>query len=199
LESISTPTQITREQLLNLSSQELDDYVVDIQKNRNLTPEEEKQLKKQRRLIKNRESAQLSRLRKKMYVEELEKKIKDLEDDKKRLEEKVTELTEIINNGNMSNNTFNNNSNTVNSNGSSSNNNAARKLGVFFLDFVFVWNIFENTKQRRRCWNEIFAISRRIQSFTRIGESGSRNCEFAKSCRCCSTSKSRELILRNGT
>jgi len=46
LESISTPTQITREQLLNLSSQELDDYVVDIQKNRNLTPEEEKQLKK---------------------------------------------------------------------------------------------------------------------------------------------------------
>jgi len=74
LESISTPTQITREQLLNLSSQELDDYVVDIQKNRNLTPEEEKQLKKQRRLIKNRESAQLSRLRKKMYVEELEKK-----------------------------------------------------------------------------------------------------------------------------
>jgi len=89
----------------------------------------------------------LSRLRKKMYVEELEKKIKDLEDDKKRLEEKVTELTEIINNGNMSNNTFNNNSNTVNSNGSSSNNNAARKLGVFFL-ILFSFGIFLKTQNK---------------------------------------------------
>jgi hypothetical protein len=38
---------------------------------RSLSPDEERQQKRQRRLIKNRESAQLSRLRKKIYIEEL--------------------------------------------------------------------------------------------------------------------------------
>jgi len=73
-------------------------------------PEAEKQLKRQKRLIKNRESAQLSRLRKKLYIEELEKKVNHLttdndslskqvnglNSDKKRLQDEVIYLQNII-------------------------------------------------------------------------------------------------------
>lgn len=78
--------------------------------NRSLTPEEERQLKRQKRLIKNRESAQLSRLRKKIYIEELEKKVTSLaaqnelltqqvnsiSADKKKLSEEVLYLQNIV-------------------------------------------------------------------------------------------------------
>lgn len=43
-----------------------------------LSPEEERELKKQKRLIKNRESAQKSRQRRKAYIEELEAKVQVL-------------------------------------------------------------------------------------------------------------------------
>lgn len=43
------------------------------------TPDDERDQKRQRRLMKNRESAQLSRQRKKVYVEELEKKVAQLQ------------------------------------------------------------------------------------------------------------------------
>jgi len=48
---------------------------------RPISIEEEKKIKKQRRLIKNRESAQLSRLRKKQYIENLENQVKKLAND----------------------------------------------------------------------------------------------------------------------
>jgi len=77
---------------------------------RQVAPEAEKQQKRQKRLIKNRESAQLSRLRKKLYIEELERKVthlttdnetltkqvNSLNGDKKRLSEEVVYLQNII-------------------------------------------------------------------------------------------------------
>lgn len=72
--------------------------------------EDEKHLKRQRRLIKNRESAQLSRLRKKIYIEELERKVNHLvaqnelltqqvqtiSGDKKKLTDEVLYLQSLI-------------------------------------------------------------------------------------------------------
>jgi hypothetical protein len=54
--------------------------------------DEEKQLKRQKRLIKNRESAQLSRLRKKIYIEELERKVTSLNSDTENLSRQVSQL-----------------------------------------------------------------------------------------------------------
>jgi len=72
--------------------------------------DDERQIKRQKRLIKNRESAQLSRQRKKQYMEELERKVENLTNnndvimdeltsiraDKKKLEEEVTFLRNLI-------------------------------------------------------------------------------------------------------
>lgn len=54
--------------------------------------EEDRMLKRQKRLIKNRESAQLSRIRKKQYMDELEKRVSVLHDNTTRLEWRVEEL-----------------------------------------------------------------------------------------------------------
>jgi hypothetical protein len=70
----------------------------------NATPDEERQFKRQRRLIKNRESAQKSRMRKKMYIEDLEAKVRTLtaQQDKlchenAALKEEISYLTRFIN------------------------------------------------------------------------------------------------------
>eukprot|EP01133_Synstelium_polycarpum_P008009 gene8009-9409_t len=57
---------------------------------------DERQVKKQRRLVKNRESAQLSRMRKKIYIEDLEKKLSDVNDENTSLKEEVLYLQGII-------------------------------------------------------------------------------------------------------
>lgn len=54
--------------------------------------EEDRMLKRQKRLIKNRESAQLSRIRKKQYMDELEKRVSVLHENTTRLEWRVEEL-----------------------------------------------------------------------------------------------------------
>ncbi|EFC48037.1 basic leucine zipper domain-containing protein [Naegleria gruberi] len=59
-----------------------------------LTPEEEKELKRQRRLIKNRESAQASRERKKIYIQGLEKKVDGLAQEFNELQGHVVSLEE---------------------------------------------------------------------------------------------------------
>lgn len=81
-----------KDKLLTLSSKKLDEYVQSL--SRPLTPEEEKQLKRQRRLIKNRESAQLSRQKKKQYVEDLEKSVQSLTAETDTLRSQVTQLSQ---------------------------------------------------------------------------------------------------------
>jgi len=70
---------LSRDELLCLTSDEFDNYVKLLEMRNSLSQEENRELRRQRRLIKNRESAQASRLRRKRYVEELEKTIDKLE------------------------------------------------------------------------------------------------------------------------
>jgi len=79
---------------LNMSSKEIEDYVMQLKSSRQLTSVEDKELRKQRRLIKNREYASQSRGRKKVYVDELEKKIADISAENSSLKSQVQCLTD---------------------------------------------------------------------------------------------------------
>jgi len=61
-----------------------------------LSPEEERELKKQKRLIKNRESAQKSRQRRKAYIEELESKVNVLTNQSEQLAQENKVLKEDL-------------------------------------------------------------------------------------------------------
>eukprot|EP01122_Echinamoeba_exundans_P008823 TRINITY_DN3002_c0_g1_i1.p1 TRINITY_DN3002_c0_g1~~TRINITY_DN3002_c0_g1_i1.p1 ORF type:complete len:641 (+),score=225.89 TRINITY_DN3002_c0_g1_i1:408-2330(+) len=79
--------------LLQLSSRAFEEYVRRKTAMRDLTSEEKKDLKRQRRLIKNRESAQASRQRKKNYIEKLEAKVASLQQNNNQLRAQVAALT----------------------------------------------------------------------------------------------------------
>lgn len=83
---------LTRDELLELTSAEFEEYAAQLAQHHTLTPAEERELKKQRRLIKNRESAQLSRKRKKNYIEELEGKLSTLEGENSSLKHELASL-----------------------------------------------------------------------------------------------------------
>jgi len=68
----NTAVSLDREQLLTITSQELEDFAQTVSSSRKLNSEEQKELRIQRRLIKNREYAQFSRKKKKSHNEELE-------------------------------------------------------------------------------------------------------------------------------
>lgn len=53
-------------------------------------------MKRQRRLLKNRESAQLSRIRKKMYIDELERKVNALVSENTGLRDEVVHLNDVL-------------------------------------------------------------------------------------------------------
>jgi len=89
---VDTPLNLSRDELLKLSSKSLENFATNLASNRSLSNDEERQLKRQRRLIKNRESAQLSRLRKKIYIEELEKKVSLLTADNDNLTKQVLSI-----------------------------------------------------------------------------------------------------------
>jgi hypothetical protein len=84
--------KFSREDLSGLTSQEFEEYVRQLMAQRELTPAEIKELKRQRRLIKNRESAQASRQRKKNYVGTLEAQVASLANENANLKERITSL-----------------------------------------------------------------------------------------------------------
>jgi len=87
-QELAATLELSRDELLNMTSESLEQYAQRLAATRPLTVEEQKKFKRQRRLIKNRESAQLSRMRKKAYVDELEKQIADLNAEKEKLRRK---------------------------------------------------------------------------------------------------------------
>ncbi|EGC30180.1 hypothetical protein DICPUDRAFT_93022 [Dictyostelium purpureum] len=78
---VSGLTVLPREKVLKLTSKEIEDYVSRLKQNHVLTQSEEKDLKKQRRLVKNREYASQSRSRRKVYVENIESKLQKTNQD----------------------------------------------------------------------------------------------------------------------
>jgi uncharacterized protein YlxW (UPF0749 family) len=85
---------LTRDQLLKFSSKDLDNFARSVASHRPLTSTEEKELKRQRRLIKNRESAQASRERKRVFVDDLQEKIDELEAKLSQRDEEIHILTQ---------------------------------------------------------------------------------------------------------
>jgi len=79
--------------LLHLSSSEYENLVRGISSSRDLSSNEKQQLTRQRRLIKNRESAQASRQRKNSYIEDLDRKVNELVNENAHLKENVSTLT----------------------------------------------------------------------------------------------------------
>eukprot|EP01097_Dermamoeba_algensis_P003547 TRINITY_DN2448_c0_g1_i1.p1 TRINITY_DN2448_c0_g1~~TRINITY_DN2448_c0_g1_i1.p1 ORF type:complete len:457 (-),score=119.89 TRINITY_DN2448_c0_g1_i1:230-1600(-) len=93
-DSNSALFSLTRDDLLKLSSDTLDNLAQTLASTRPLTDDERKQLKKQKRLIKNRESAQLSRQRKKVYLEDLEVKVSRLTEENDDIRRSLTSISE---------------------------------------------------------------------------------------------------------
>lgn len=83
----------TREEVLTMTCEQLDKIVENIQQTRELTKEEDLEVRKQRRLIKNRESAAASRKRKRGMVEELEMKMAAFKAENDDLKERLTRLS----------------------------------------------------------------------------------------------------------
>lgn len=73
--------RLSREDLLRVSSKELEDFAARCAAEKPLSPEEVREIKRQRRLIKNREYAQASRVKKKDHLKEIEARFNDLEEE----------------------------------------------------------------------------------------------------------------------
>jgi len=95
--TVNSRVQIPREELLKMTSHSKESSPpLTTPESRPLTPEEDRMIKRQKRLIKNRESAQLSRLRKKIYIEELERKVSLVSAENKALQDEVMYLRNMI-------------------------------------------------------------------------------------------------------
>eukprot|EP01129_Flabellula_baltica_P003376 TRINITY_DN1314_c0_g1_i1.p1 TRINITY_DN1314_c0_g1~~TRINITY_DN1314_c0_g1_i1.p1 ORF type:complete len:423 (-),score=103.62 TRINITY_DN1314_c0_g1_i1:105-1373(-) len=84
--------KLSREQLLKVTSEEFEEFVNRLNFGRELSKTEEKEIKRQRRLIKNREYAQEARKKKKQYVNEMEGRVNELTDENDQLKARVEEL-----------------------------------------------------------------------------------------------------------
>jgi len=83
---------LSREELLEISSRELEERTKKLMAIRPLTAAEQREIKKQRRLIKNREYAQASRAKKKGNMSEINYRMQSLEDENEELKRQVALL-----------------------------------------------------------------------------------------------------------
>jgi regulator of replication initiation timing len=83
---------LSRDELLSLTSAQYEALIAQVRSLRDLTPAEKRDIKNNRRLIKNRESAHASRQRKKDYVKELEKKLADMAQENEKLTKTITAI-----------------------------------------------------------------------------------------------------------
>lgn len=79
-------------ELLKFDSNQMESYIKSVSSAKHVTPSQLKELKRVRRLIKNREYAQSSRNKKKQYVEEIEKKLQDSNAENSQLQQKLIQL-----------------------------------------------------------------------------------------------------------
>jgi hypothetical protein len=82
----------TRAELLKMSCEELEERVTAVERIRSLTEKEKKEIKRQRRMIKNRESAYASRVRKKQLVENMEEAMNKIQAENRELKQRVRDL-----------------------------------------------------------------------------------------------------------
>eukprot|EP01111_Echinosteliopsis_oligospora_P009674 TRINITY_DN2871_c0_g2_i1.p1 TRINITY_DN2871_c0_g2~~TRINITY_DN2871_c0_g2_i1.p1 ORF type:complete len:580 (-),score=150.59 TRINITY_DN2871_c0_g2_i1:105-1844(-) len=132
---------LPRDTLLNITSQSMDNYVASLQNQRNLSQDEQKELKRQKRLIKNRESAQLSRERKRAYIDTLEAKIVELTNENLSLKQAIAQyqLQESAHKSESQN--YNTKMGSLLTIG---NNNRTAKAGVCLLIVLFSFGLFMN-------------------------------------------------------
>jgi len=93
-EGSSKPVKIdlSEEELLKFDGKGIENYIKSITNSRSLSPSEEKELKRIRRLIKNREYAQSSRDKRKQYMEDMEGQLNVVNQEKAALQQKVNTL-----------------------------------------------------------------------------------------------------------
>ena len=91
-EPLETSVTLPKDVLLSISSKEFSAYADQCRKERKLSQEEIKDLRRQKRLVKNRESAQASRTRRKALLEEMKFKIADLTETNNKMNEKLAAL-----------------------------------------------------------------------------------------------------------
>lgn len=87
-------TELSSEELIKLDGDQIELYIQTLRSFRNLSSGEEKETKRIRRLIKNREYAQSSRNKKKEYVDVIEQEVDELKKETQDLNEKVSCLEE---------------------------------------------------------------------------------------------------------
>lgn len=88
------PKELSSDDLVKLDGEQIEVYISALQCIRSFSPAEEKELKRIRRLIKNREYAQSSRNKRKSYMDDIEQEVNDLKKDTKALGDKVNHLEE---------------------------------------------------------------------------------------------------------
>jgi len=84
--------ELCEDDLIKLDSQKMETYIQAIHNEKTLTAAEEKELKRIRRLIKNREYAQSSRNKKKQHVEDMQSQINAVKDENDKLNSRIQQL-----------------------------------------------------------------------------------------------------------